>query len=410
MGDLAIKLDGLSKKYKLGVQGKRYDTLRDNLTNSFKSSFKHLRQFSKKSASEEPTQDDILWALKDVSFEIKRGEVVGVIGHNGAGKSTLLKILSRITEPTSGYAEIHGRVGSLLEVGTGFHPELSGRENIYLNGAILGMSRSEINRKFEEIVDFAEVERFIDTAVKHYSSGMYLRLAFAVAAHLETEILLIDEVLAVGDIAFQKKCLGKIGKVARAGRTVLFVSHNLSAIKELCNQGILLKSGKVALKANSSRCVSEYVKNLEVEPSIPETTSRPFAVGSVCIKETRVRSGKPFHVGISIKAQHQHNPWMFFIIEDVTGRILVHNRVTSRDIGCEVINGVYQLELHIPGLWLSPGVYNAYFKFLVPSITDSSGRITSERFQLEVDGEPESTGKAVLNPQINWQMRKDSFR
>ncbi|MGA7731720.1 MAG: polysaccharide ABC transporter ATP-binding protein, partial [Chloroflexia bacterium] len=186
-----------------------------------------------------------IWALKDVSFEVKRGEVVGVIGRNGAGKSTLLKILSRITEPTTGRASIAGRVGSLLEVGTGFHPELSGRENIYLNGAILGMKRAEIERKFDEIVAFSEVEKFIDTPVKHYSSGMYLRLAFAVAAHLEPEILLVDEVLAVGDAQFQKKCLGKIGEVAQEGRTVLFVSHNMAAVTQLCTSGIWLRDGNL---------------------------------------------------------------------------------------------------------------------------------------------------------------------
>src|SRR5256712_2800247 len=235
MSDIAIRVESLRKLYRIGARQERYYTLRDTLTEAVTRPFQKLSSFlSRNGAGSRTPEASSIWALKDVSFEVKRGEVVGIIGRNGAGKSTLLKILSRITEPTKGRARIHGRVGVLLEVGTGFHPELTGRENIYLNGAILGMKKAEIDRKFDEIVAFAEVEQFIDTAVKHYSSGMYVRLAFAVAAHLEPEILLVDEVLAVGDAAFQKKCLGKIGDVARHGRTVLFVSHNLGAINRLC--------------------------------------------------------------------------------------------------------------------------------------------------------------------------------
>ena len=245
MTDIAIRVENLSKLYHIGRAQQRHDTLRDALTAVFRRQETGGRRQASLTPDPRPlTPDDTdLWALKDVSFEVKRGEVVGVIGRNGAGKSTLLKILSRITEPTSGRAEIHGRVGSLLEVGTGFHPELTGRENIYLNGAILGMRRAEIERKFDEIVAFAEIERFLDTPVKRYSSGMYVRLAFAVAAHLEPEILLVDEVLAVGDAAFQKKCLGKMGDVAKEGRTVLFVSHNMAAIQNLCKTAILLSHG-----------------------------------------------------------------------------------------------------------------------------------------------------------------------
>jgi lipopolysaccharide transport system ATP-binding protein len=219
MSELSIRAESLSKRYRIGLAQGRHDTLRDTLA----AGLSRLRR-----PSEEARRAAEIWALRDVSFEVRQGEVVGIIGRNGAGKSTLLKILSRITEPTAGRAHIHGRVGSLLEVGTGFHPELTGRENIFLNGAILGMRRHEIERKFDEIVDFAEIERFLDTPVKRYSSGMYVRLAFAVAAHLEPEILLVDEVLAVGDAAFQKKCLGKMGDVAREGRTVLFVSQGSS--------------------------------------------------------------------------------------------------------------------------------------------------------------------------------------
>ena len=229
MADLALRVENISKRYRIGLAQSRPDTLRDLLTSRFHR-FKRLFTRGDDSRYESP---EYIWALKDISFEVQRGQVLGIIGRNGAGKSTLLKILSRVTDPTKGFGEIHGRVGSLLEVGTGFHPELSGRENIYLNGAILGMRREEINRKFDEIVEFSEVGKFIDTPVKRFSSGMYLRLAFAVAAHLEPEILVVDEVLAVGDAEFQRKCLGKMNDVAQEGRTVLFVSHNMSAILRL---------------------------------------------------------------------------------------------------------------------------------------------------------------------------------
>ena len=253
MSDTVIRVDGLSKKYHIGGRQEGYRTLRETLTGALVSPFRRARRLLSGQAHGATGLKETIWALKDAAFEIKQGEVVGIIGLNGAGKTTLLKILSRITEPTEGYAEIHGRVGSLLEVGTGFHPELTGRENIYLNGAILGMKKAEIERKFDEIVDFAEIDKFIDTPVKHYSSGMYVRLAFAVAAHLEPEILLVDEVLAVGDAAFQKKCLGKMESVAQQGRTVLFVSHNMAAIQSLCTGCILLDLGEIVTHGVSSR-------------------------------------------------------------------------------------------------------------------------------------------------------------
>lgn len=254
MNDIAILVEKLGKMYRIGGTPHRYKTLRDSIVGTFTVLVRHLynAQFSSH-------HSETIWALKDISFEIKRGEVVGIIGRNGAGKTTLLKILCRITEPTEGYVEIHGRTGSLLEVGTGFHPELTGRENIYLNGAILGMRKAEIDRQFHEIVAFAEIEKFLDTPVKHYSTGMYMRLAFAVAAHLEPEILLVDEVLAVGDSVFQEKCLNKIGDVARSGRTVLFVSHNMAAINTLCNRVILLERGNVIKDGYASEVVSIYL-------------------------------------------------------------------------------------------------------------------------------------------------------
>jgi len=244
----AIRVEHLSKRYQLGER-ERYRALRDSLAQLATAPFR----------KRDAKSQDTIWALRDINLEVQPGEVLGVIGHNGAGKSTLLKILSRITEPTEGRAEVNGRVGSLLEVGTGFHPELTGRENIFLNGAILGMKRTEIARRFDEMVAFAEVERFIDTPVKRYSSGMYLRLAFAVAAHLEPEILLVDEVLAVGDAAFQKKCLGRMGDVAREGRTVFFVSHNLPSIEKLCGRVIVIDGGQITMEGDAVTCIASYL-------------------------------------------------------------------------------------------------------------------------------------------------------
>jgi len=257
MSDIAIRVEKLSKQFKIGVGKVQHDTLRDQIAGGIRSIIRSRR-------SPSGIRTETFSALTDVSFEVKKGEVVGIIGRNGAGKSTLLKILSRITDPTSGFADIHGRVASLLEVGTGFHPELSGRENIYLNGAILGMKRVEIARKFDDIVDFAEVGQFIDTPVKHYSSGMYVRLAFAVAAHLEPEILLIDEVLAVGDTAFQKKCLGKMGDVARDGRTILFVSHNMAAVAGLCSGAHMLAQGRRVCSGNTSDVITAYLSSFQL--------------------------------------------------------------------------------------------------------------------------------------------------
>jgi lipopolysaccharide transport system ATP-binding protein len=257
----AIRADRLGKRYRIGER-ETYRALRDTLTAAISAPVRRLRTADRTTAPEENT----IWALRDVSLEIAPGEVLGVIGHNGAGKSTLLKILSRITEPTEGRAEVRGRVGSLLEVGTGFHPELTGRENIFLNGAILGMRRAEIARRFDEMVAFAGVERFIDTPVKRYSSGMYLRLAFAVAAHLEPEILLVDEVLAVGDAAFQKKCLGRMSEVAREGRTVLFVSHNLPSIEKLCQRVIVVDGGRLVMQGDPVTCIAAYL-GAHAEPS-----------------------------------------------------------------------------------------------------------------------------------------------
>jgi lipopolysaccharide transport system ATP-binding protein len=261
MTDAALTVDGIGKHYRLGRQA-GYSTLRETLTRTAASPVRWVSAGARRVLrGRAPDQDPSIWALKDVSFTVAHGQVLGIIGRNGAGKTTLLKILSRIVHPTEGRVVIRGRVGSLLEVGTGFHPELSGRENIFLNGAILGMPRAEITRKFDAIVDFSGVERFIDTPVKRYSSGMYVRLAFAVAAYMEPDILMVDEVLAVGDAAFQARCLGKIGEIVSSGRTVLFVSHNMAAVRSLCTRAIILESGRLRLDGTVDACIQQYLSS-----------------------------------------------------------------------------------------------------------------------------------------------------
>lgn len=259
MSKLAIRAVGLGKRYRIGPAVARHQTFREALVHAATAPLRNLRRLG--SGDESPDSPDLVWALRDVSFELCHGEVLGVVGRNGAGKSTLLKLLSRITAPTVGHAEVHGRIGSLLEVGTGFHPELTGRENIFLNGSILGMDRPYIRGKFDEIVEFAGVGKFIDTPVKRYSSGMYLRLAFAVAAFLEPEVLIVDEVLAVGDAEFQQKCLGRMGEVARDGRTVIFVSHNMGAVRALCRRGLLMQGGRLVLDADVEAVVTRYLSD-----------------------------------------------------------------------------------------------------------------------------------------------------
>lgn len=375
MSDSIIQVENLGKKYVLGQQqqgNSRYVALRDVLADSAKSFSRRLRHPLKPQA---PRQQDEFWALKDVSFEVKQGEVVGIIGRNGAGKSTLLKILSRITEPTTGRVRLRGRVASLLEVGTGFHPELTGRENIFLNGAILGMSRAEINRKFDEIVDFAEVERFLDTPVKRYSSGMYVRLAFAVAAHLEPEILVVDEVLAVGDAAFQKKCLGKMGDVAKEdGRTILFVSHNMAAIEALCDKGFVLNCGQVLFEGDAREAISQYVfeSNLAAAGHIDlfarqqeRYGPRQYAVlHSLSLLDsednfvTTIQMGQPlkFRVEIDFKIPSDsyeigiaicnlHGVWLHYLIS---------NWETTLDF---TRSGLHTIEAVVPSVHLFPGEY-----------------------------------------------------
>jgi lipopolysaccharide transport system ATP-binding protein len=317
MSDVVIRAEDLGKRYLIGheTERERYVALRDVIARAARNLVKSAGDMARGRQLVAGNEIEEFWALKDVNFEIRRGEVVGIIGRNGAGKSTLLKILSRITEPTTGRVEILGRVASLLEVGTGFHPELTGRENIFLNGAILGMSRAEIKRKFDEIVDFAEVEKFLDTPVKRYSSGMYVRLAFAVAAHLEPEILIVDEVLAVGDAEFQKKCLGKMKDVAGGGRTVLFVSHNMAAVRALCERAIQLSRGRVIRDAETEVVASEYISELTSRSAQFDVRGRRFEPVEVAIASARimqsggerlaVTSGEPFAVEVDVHSMRR---------------------------------------------------------------------------------------------------------
>lgn len=351
MPEPVIRVESLSKKYVIGhqMQG-RHTTLRDKLAEGAESLSRRLRLRPASKSVANPTCEEF-WALKDVSFEINQGDRVGIIGRNGAGKSTLLKILSRITEPTTGRISIKGRVASLLEVGTGFHPELTGRENIYLNGAILGMSKIEIKSKFDEIVDFAGVERFLDTPVKRYSSGMYVRLAFAVAAHLDPEILIVDEVLAVGDAQFQKKCLGKMQNVASEGRTVIFVSHQMAAISNLCSSCVMLQSGELAFYGKTEAAIKYYLQadfeqGQRVEHDLKEfrpSWSKPF-ITSARILDRNGRERTTFSLGASITIEMTFDitdlvklkaPVMGVVINHATLGTVggVNTRMTGLDIG-----------------------------------------------------------------------------
>ncbi len=365
----------------------------------------------KKQAGTDPAY---FWALKDVSFEVGHGEVLGILGHNGAGKSTLLKILSRITEPTAGYADIYGRVGSLLEVGTGFHLELSGRENILLSGAIMGMSRDDIKNRFDEIVDFAGVARFIDTPVKHYSSGMHLRLAFAVAAHLEPEILLVDEVLAVGDMEFQRKCLNKMENVAGQGRTVLFVSHNLGSVKELCKTSIVLKHGKVDFSGSVVDGIRHYSRNvLNAHEEDHSGSSHQgwikIRLNSTSDSPDQVGNDESFKIAADLRLT-ENNPHavLHLIMEDAEGNQVVHNYLRLKDRGRSQIDpGVYRVSATVPPLYLKPGVYTLYLKFIADGANFRQAKYVSERLVVSIsDNTGMYAGKiyATILPPVEWSI------
>ena len=413
MGEIAIQVEGLGKLYYIAGSRGVYRTFRETLTDAVVAPFRRLGKLLRGRATGAADLDETIWALRDVSFEIGRGEVTGIIGRNGAGKSTLLKILSRITEPTEGCARIRGRVGSLLEVGTGFHPELSGRENIFLNGAILGMGRGEIERKFDEIVAFAEVERFIDTPVKHYSSGMAVRLAFAVAAHLEPEILMVDEVLAVGDARFQKKCLGKMNSIAGEGRTVLLVSHNMGSILDLCKTAIWLHQGRLTAQGEVNSVVHQYQRSLQDEdPARTLAKNGDVSFGRVSLGPDGgnvLEAGAPARLeacfGVNVA---QSGFSLVCIVENSRGETVVYSRVESGELsGYSSDHRQYEIEVDLPPLWLSPGVYTVYFRAHIQGALKSRGIYESDQVPFTIVGAA-NPAAALLNPPAKWSVEAKS--
>jgi lipopolysaccharide transport system ATP-binding protein len=357
-----INVHHLSKQYQL-TEGKPYYTLRDNLTTILKNPLSLLKR----------SQNKTFWALKDLNFTVNEGEILGILGNNGAGKSTLLKVLSRITPPTKGEITIEGRLGSLLEVGTGFHPELSGRENIYLNGAILGMTRAEVESQFDTIVEFAEVEKFLDTPMKHYSSGMYMRLAFAVAAHLQSEIILVDEVLAVGDIEFQKKCLGKMGDIAKQGRTILFVSHNMGAVQQLCSRCIVLEKGKIIYTGETNKAIGKYLEHSHIASTQGNLKDRPRGhnvtltakLEKITLRSDEnlgsatVDSTKSFDIDISFRAKENIKTGFYLSIKDENRRpVLLLSSGHLRGKDYSLGKGKHTLRCHVDATHLTSGRYS----------------------------------------------------
>jgi len=394
-----IKVENLSKQYRIGARQASFPTLRDSIAETLRAPLGWLRRNGNH-------QDNTIWALKDVNFEVMPGEVVGVIGRNGAGKSTLLKILSRITEPTTGQVDLYGRVASLLEVGTGFHVELTGRENIYLNGAILGMKRSEIDRKFDEIVAFAESEKFIDTPVKHYSSGMYLRLAFAVAAHLEPEALIVDEVLAVGDTGFQKKCLGKMNEVASQGRTVLFVSHNMQAIAQLTRRSIVMDKGQCVFDGATNEAISIYNKlqsnGSDVGASYrAESITNPNYLAWATVHTSEGNGlhswgeSITFEFGLRIKSPQRSLCFSFQILNNLQQPVC-HFWLFDGDLPYRKREGTFTLRCNTPKFRLYMGEYT-----LRTWLSESMGRAVLEN----VDGicPFEVTMEGVVRSEYEWQ-------
>ena len=374
MNNYAIEVNNLSKRYRLGVKDEVHDTLGGAIFAWIKSPLDNYKKLKKLTSFNDNHDEDIIWALKDISLKVPKGEVFGIIGKNGAGKSTLLKILSRITSPTNGEINIHGRVASLLEVGTGFHPDLTGSENIFLNGTILGMSKNEIKNSFDEIVEFSGIEQFIDTPTKRYSSGMRVRLAFAVAASLKPEILLIDEVLAVGDIDFQKKCLGKMGEIANKGRTVLFVSHNMAAISSLCSKACLIKEGKLDYIGTTSDCIEKYMESKEIIKSLL-LSDRSDREGNQKLKFVNVKiiddNNQPINsiacgddliisTALSINVPEIRKVYFQVNIMDNLGRILIVCSTAILNKNYDKINSNGKMICKIPKLQLSPGQYSVF--------------------------------------------------
>lgn len=413
----AIAIENLSKKYIIGHQKReRYTAMRDVLANGAKRfTYKLTHPFAAQEI--DPTHEEF-WALKDITLDIQQGDRVGIIGRNGAGKSTLLKILSRITEPTSGKVSIKGRVASLLEVGTGFHPELTGRENIFLNGAILGMTKAEIKKKFDEIVAFAEVEKFLDTPVKHYSSGMYVRLAFAVAAHLEPEILVVDEVLAVGDAQFQKKCMGKMEDVGKEGRTVIFVSHNLGAVGGLCTKGILLVNGQMAVEGKASDVIEHYIFSEnenstgeicwadEAMPGDSDLKLKRVSVLQADIVKRVVQDVSSVDIDFELRAYRDlAGVAISLIINNSKGEAVLHTQSDVNAISQPILKGNAIIRFTLPPLLLAAGNYSVTVAAHIPHVHTFFLARDVTCFQLETSNSevhryPENTWKGVLNPQI----------
>jgi len=410
MSHPAIDAHHLSKSFRIGALQQRYVTLRDTLVGVATAPLASLRAAFRRKPH--------IWALDDVSFQVGSGDIVGVIGRNGAGKSTLLKVLARITSPTKGYADVTGRVGSLLEIGTGFHPELTGRENIYLSGAILGMRKAEIDRRFDEIVAFAEVEKFVDTPVKRFSTGMFLRLAFAVAAHLETEILLVDEVLAVGDAGFQKKCLGRLGDAAGQGRTVLFVSHNMGAVRSLCAKGIVLERGRVQVAGAIGECIEAYYRAIGALPGGEDRPeSAPFGFGPIHIEGTDGHTISPsddFELCTELRLDSQAQGFMIVCqLHDTQGRLICHLREDSRGLGFTGDKaGAHTVSLRFPALWLCPGLYSVEFHLVLCGEYRSDEIASSDKFPLDVVGKECFAGtlthvEPLLQPPVDWHVEKN---
>jgi lipopolysaccharide transport system ATP-binding protein len=394
----AIVAQGIGKKFLVASTINRSDTLAGTAARGLK-----RMVFRRRNRTEE------FWALRDISFELHRGEALGIIGRNGSGKSTLLKILSRITPPTAGEADIAGRVGSLLEIGTGFHQELTGRENTFLSGTILGMKTREIAARFDEIVAFSGVEKFIDTPVKHYSSGMYLRLAFAVAAYLKTEILLIDEVLAVGDAAFQKKCIDKMSEVANEGRTVLFVSHNLGAVSRLCHRGLLLDDGKVISKGSISDVVSTYGRMVAARDgeSSPFSTDEGIALSRFKVESSGLAVKPATPLTFSFRIDIRKSYWNVFIqlgLATPEGMTLILESINSEQFPDLLSPGRYEVKVSLPALWLRPLTYSSRIKVIAHPENGPTERFYSEWADIAVEGgkRVESVADRILVPMADW--------
>lgn len=412
MSEIVISARGLSKQYTIGSALKRHPTIRDQMAETAMAPVRMLRSLYGGSRRSNGMSKNHIWALEDVSFDVQRGDIVGVIGRNGAGKSTLLKILSRITEPTAGYADIQGRVGCLLEVGTGFHPELTGRENVYLNGAILGMRRDEIVRKFDEIVSFAEIEKFLDTPVKRYSTGMYMRLGFAVAASLDPEILVVDEVLAVGDAAFQKKCLGKMAGVAKDGRTVIFVSHNMPAIQSLCNRCLFIEAGRLRMAGSLEDGLEMYHRSLAESSQETSANSGEIGITTLTVNGTvgkAIDASQPMRFEFDLTTKVTFSGFrMFLIIENPQGINVLHSVISQSEFQEIDRRGAYHIVVNIPPLWLTPGMYSAHVKLLCNGIS-LKGRYFSDKLLVMVESEYDpDAAPGLLSPPVTWQISQES--